>query len=72
MTAGIRFRPPTSMKGTERWHEAGLGSALAVRRAGMGGKHEAPSTDVFMAVVILALIALLGTVVTLALLGVGG
>ena len=34
----------------------------------MGGKHEVPGTDVFMAVIILALLALLGIVITLALL----
>jgi hypothetical protein len=38
----------------------------------MGGKHEVPGTDMFMAVVIFALIAVLGIVITLALLGVGG
>jgi hypothetical protein len=34
----------------------------------MGGKHEVPGTDVFMAVIILALLAVLGIVITLALL----
>jgi hypothetical protein len=38
----------------------------------MGGRHEVPGTDKFMAVVIFALIAVLGIVITLALLGVGG
>jgi hypothetical protein len=37
----------------------------------MGGKHEVPGTDVFMAVVIFALLAVLGIVIALALLGVG-
>lgn len=44
---------------------------VAAGRA-MGGKHEVPGTDMFMAVVIFALIAVLGIVITLALLGVGG
>lgn len=34
----------------------------------MGGKHEMPGTDVFMAVIILVLLAVLGIVITLALL----
>ena len=34
----------------------------------MGGKHAVPGTDVFMAVIILALLAVLGIVITLALL----
>jgi hypothetical protein len=37
----------------------------------MSGKHEVPGTDVFMATVIFALIAVLGIVIILALLGVG-
>jgi hypothetical protein len=43
--------------------------ALAAGRSGMGGKHEGPepNTDLFMAVVVFALIALLAIVIILAL-----
>jgi hypothetical protein len=43
--------------------------ALAAGRTGMGGRHEGPepNTDLFMAVIVFALIALLAVVIILAL-----
>jgi hypothetical protein len=42
--------------------------ALAAGRSGMGGRHEGPepSTDLFMAVIVFALLALLAIVIILA------
>jgi hypothetical protein len=53
----------------ERQHQAPVRPALAAGRGGMGGRHEGPepSTDLFMAVVVFALIALLAIVIILAL-----
>jgi hypothetical protein len=43
--------------------------ALAAGSSGMGGKHEGPepNTDLFMAVIVFALLALLAIVIVLAL-----
>jgi hypothetical protein len=53
----------------ERQHQAPVRPALAAGRSGMGGKHEGPepNTDLFMAVIVFALLALLAIVIVLAL-----
>ena len=64
-----------SMNGTkvredgERQHQAPVRPALAAGRSDMGGRHEGPEprTDLFMAVIVFALIALLASVIIPAL-----
>ncbi len=53
----------------ERQHQAPVRLALAAGRSGMGGRHAGPEpgTDLFMAVIVFALLALLAIVIILAL-----